>query len=84
MARTSKKPTISKMTQKQINAMGDSVWMIRKLINEENHSNEIHEMVNRNVVHLEIMLSQPDIQNSGVDLIPFNDAINEGKSFISV
>lgn len=67
--------------QKQISAMGDSIWLINKLINEPNYSKETYDIIERNVHHLEIMLEQAHIQNSGSDLKPFKKAITDGKVF---
>ena len=75
--------TEEQKTQRQINAMGDSVWLINKLIGEAAHSQEIHDTIDRNVRHLEIMLEKEHIQNSGSDLSSFETAITDGKDFIA-
>lgn len=76
--------TEEQKTQKQISAMGDSVWLINKLIDESGHSEDIHDTIDRNVRHLEIMLEKTRIQNSGSDLTSFQNAITAGKDFIAV
>lgn len=76
--------TEQEKTQNQISAMGDSVWLINKLINEGNHSENIHDTIDRNVRHLEIMLGKDHIQNSGSDLTQFETAITDGKAFIAI
>jgi hypothetical protein len=76
--------TPEQKVQRQISAMGDSVWLINKLITEDEHTEEIHDTVDRNVRHLEIMLGKSEIQNAGSDLTSFNTAITDGKAFITV
>lgn len=76
--------TPEQKVQRQISAMGDSVWLINKLINENNHSENIHDTIDRNVRHLEIMLAKSEIQNSGSSLTSFQTAVTDGKAFIAV
>lgn len=76
--------TAEQKVQRQISAMGDSAWLINKLIAEDVHTNEIHDTIDRNVRHLEIMLEKPEIQNSGSSLTAFNTAITDGKAFIAI
>lgn len=78
------RPNVGIDTGRQISAMGDSVWLINKLITENNHTQQVHDTVDRNVRHLEIMLGKPDIQNFGTDLTSFQTAITDGKAFIAV
>lgn len=70
-----------------IKAMGDSVGVIHskkekgiKGAETQQHANE---EVQRNVEHLEIMLTNPFIQNSGGDLSVFRSAIEDGKAYIA-
>jgi hypothetical protein len=69
---------------KQISAMGDSVWVINKLITEGTHSEQIHNTINRNVQHLELMIGKDAILNSGTDLSSFSKAITDGIEFVPV
>jgi hypothetical protein len=68
--------------QKQISAMFDSVNLINKLIEEGEHTDQIHDNIDRNFRHLEIMLEKDNIKNSDVDLTPFEDAIIAGKEYV--
>lgn len=77
-------PTEEQKLQKNISAMGDSVWLINKLIDENNHVQNVHDTIDRNIRHLELMIAKPEIANSGTDLSSFNAAINSGKAFIAV
>ena len=74
--------TEAQKTERQISAMGDSVNLINKLISEGKHKEQIHDTIERNFRHLEIMLDKDSIKNSGVSLTPFTDAITAGKDFI--
>ena len=69
-------------TQKQIDAMGDSVDLINNLINEGKHTQQVHDTIDRNVRHLEIMLDKDSIKNSGTSLKSFKDAIKSGTNYI--
>lgn len=69
--------------QNQISAMGDSVWLINKLISEGTHTSEIHNTIDRNVRHLELMMNTDEIKNSGSDLSSFSAAISDGRAFIA-
>lgn len=70
-------------TERQIVAMGHSVDLINRLIAGGEHTEEIHDTIDRNVRHLEIMLSKENIQNSGHSLTSFETAIIEGNIYIA-
>lgn len=76
--------TPEQQVQRHISVMGDSVGLINKLIDEGNHTEDIHDTVDRNVRHLEIMLTKAEIQNAGSNLTSFETAITNGKAFIAV
>ena len=76
--------TEEQKTEKQISAMGDSVYVINNEIASGNHTEEIHNTIDRNVRHLEIMLSKENIQNSGSSLTVFETAITDGKAYIEL
>ena len=75
--------TEAEKIQRQISAMGDSVDLINRLISEGEHSERVHDMIDRNFRHLEIMLAKPHIQTSGQNLTVFTDAITAGKAFVA-
>ena len=75
--------TEEQKTAQQISAMNDSVYIIDKLIEEGNHTKRAHDNIDRNVRHLELMINQNNITNSGNDLTVFNDTIEAGNTFIS-
>jgi hypothetical protein len=74
--------TEEQKTAQQISAMNDSVYIIDKLIVEGNHTKRAHDNIDRNIRHLELMINQNNIKNSGNDLTVFENTIEEGKVFI--
>lgn len=77
-------PPSPEQVQRQISAMGDSVYVINQLIEKAVHTEETHNEMDRNYRHLEIMLAKEHIQNSGADLTVFTDAIANGIAFNAV
>jgi hypothetical protein len=75
--------TKTQKIERQISGMGDSVSLINRLIAEGEHTEKVHDAIQRNYRHLEIMLDKDDIKNSDEDLTPFTDAITAGKAFIA-
>jgi len=75
------------MTQEQIEgtvrAARDSVWVVndelQKLSNGGSWTDERKGNIERNVAHLELVMSNPEISGSGLDLSDLNAAINAGK-----
>ena len=75
------------MTQEQIEstvrAARDSVWVINdeiaKLANNMPWNDERRGNIERNVAHLELVMANPDISGSGLDLSDLTAAINVGK-----
>lgn len=59
----------------------DSVNLINKLVAEESLDNEDKETIDRNVRHLEIIVSKSFWTNE--DLTPFTESISSGKSKIA-
>lgn len=67
-----------------IRAAGDSEDLVRRLVNEENHSEEIHNTIKRNTDHLSLVLAKPEIQDSGSPrLAGFQEAVTLGVAFIA-
>jgi hypothetical protein len=75
------------MTQEQIEgtvrAARDSVWVINdeiaKLANNMPWNEERKGNIERNVAHLEIVMANPEISGSGLDLSDLTTAIAAGK-----
>lgn len=65
---------------KNISAMRDSVWVINSEI-EKDVTKSTLETIQRNVSHLELMMSNSDIIDSGEDLTDITQAIDSGKTF---
>lgn len=68
----------------QIRAMGDSEWLIRKLIAEGVHNEESHNTIKRNVDHLDLMLGKDHIKDAGQDLTSLQEAATLGREFVAV
>lgn len=74
------------MTQEQIEgtvrAARDSVWVINdelsKLANNMPWNEERKGNIERNVAHLELVMANPEISGSGLDLSDLTAAINAG------
>jgi len=74
--------TEAQKTERQISAMGDSVDLINRLIAAGNHTTNVHDTIDRNVRHLELMVAKDNIKGSGQSLTAFTDAITAGKEYI--
>ena len=64
-----------------ISAMRDSVWVINDEMTKE-VSKEVINTIERNIGHLELMMSKESITGSGEDLSDVTAAIDAGKSFM--
>lgn len=65
-----------------ISAMRDSVWVVNSETEKDPVTKEIVEAVQRNVGHLELMMSKEHITSFDDDLSDVEDAIQLGKDFI--
>lgn len=74
--------TEEQKTERQISAMGDSVDLINRLIAEGKHTEQVHDTIERNYRHLEIMLDKDNIKGAGQSLKVFTDAVKAGKNYI--
>ena len=71
--------------EKTIEAAGHSEDLVRRLVAEGTHSEEIHNTIKRNTDHLGIILGrQPVIDSNSPRLDGFRDAIALGEAFIAV
>ena len=61
-----------------INGVNDGSWNVEGL-----EQNEINDMVQRNVEHLEIILAYEEVVADSSDKSSYNSAISTGKSYIS-
>jgi hypothetical protein len=74
--------TDAQKTERQISAMGDSVDLINRLIAEGKHTEQVHDTIDRNVRHLEIMVAKDNIKAAGSVKV-FTDAVAAGKDYIT-
>lgn len=70
--------------EKTIESTGYSEDLIRKLVAEGVHSEEIHSTITRNVNHIKIILGkQQVIDSQSPRLIGFEEAVALGEAFVS-
>jgi ribonucleotide monophosphatase NagD (HAD superfamily) len=67
-----------------ISAARDSVWVISDEILKENITKQNVQAVQRNVAHLEIVMSNEDVTGSEEDLSDLTDAIQDGNAFVAL
>jgi hypothetical protein len=67
-----------------VRAARDSVWVVndelQKLSNGGSWTEQRKGNIERNVAHLELVMSNPEISGSGLDLSDLTAAINSGKA----
>lgn len=66
---------------RDIRAMRDSVWAIQDAMSKD-ISKYTYYCVERNVVHLNLMMNSPEITGSGEDLSDIIDSIQLGEEFL--
>ena len=76
-------PTAQEIAQ-TISAARDSVWVISDEISKENITKQNVESVQRNVAHLEIVMSNENVTGSEEDLSDLTDAIQDGNAFVAL
>lgn len=76
-------PTAQEIAQ-TISAARDSVWVINNEISKENISKDNVETTQRNVGHLNIVMSSEHVIGSGEDLSDLINAIEDGNQFIEL
>ena len=76
-------PTEQEITQ-TISAARDSVWVIGDEILKENITKEHVQTVQRNVSHLELVMSNEHVTGSEADLSDLTAAIEDGNAFIEL
>lgn len=74
-------PTSEEILKTITNAR-DSVWVINNEIVQTNVTKEIVKTVQRNVSHLQIVISKEHVINFGQDLSDLTSAITAGNTFI--
>ncbi len=71
-------------TAQDIKASHDSVDLIAQIVADDQHSDEIHDTIDRNVRHLRSCLTLPHTMENAttVDKIAFADAVTLGDTFL--
>lgn len=70
-------------TAQHINGLASSAAVILSASSAGERTPELLTSVNRNIRHLEIMLSMSHIQTAGTDLTPYEAAISAGKAWLA-
>ena len=70
-------------TAEHLRGLQASADVIGSLMASNGHDQETMDTMDRNVRHLEIMLSMSHIQSAGADLSPYEAAITAGKAWLS-
>ena len=78
---------VTKLTEEQkvakhVSAMNDSLNLINRLMQEETHTKSVHDTIQRNSSHLELMMGKDFIKNSETDLTSFVTAVASAKVYI--
>jgi ribonucleotide monophosphatase NagD (HAD superfamily) len=76
-------PTAQEIAQ-TISAARDSVWVIGDEILKENITKDHVQTVQRNVSHLELVMSNEHVTGSEADLSDLTAAIEDGNAFIEL
>jgi hypothetical protein len=74
-------PTSEQQIARTISAMRDSVWVVNSEI-QKTPSIEVIESIQRNVIHLELEMSDENVTGSGEDLSDVTAAIAAGKAYV--
>jgi ribonucleotide monophosphatase NagD (HAD superfamily) len=67
-----------------ISAARDSVWVISDEISKENITKQNVQSVQRNIAHLEIVMSNENVTGSEEDLSDLTKAIQDGNAFVAL
>ena len=78
------KITTSQEIAQTISAARDSVWVVGDEISKENITKDNVQTVQRNVSHLEIVMSNEHVTGSEEDLLDLTTAIENGNEFIEL
>ena len=70
-------------TQTHLRQLPESVDRIAEVMAANQRTTEAIDTMDRNVRHLEIMLSMSHIQSAGADLSPYEAAITAGKAWLA-
>ena len=81
-------PMTPEQIQNTIRAARDSVWVIEDTIQKLNEgatlTDELRDNIDRNVSHLKLVVSNPEIANSGEGISDLHAAIAAGEAALQV
>lgn len=68
-----------------LNSTGDSEDLVRRLVTENVHTEEIHEIITANTEHMKIILAKQEVIDSGSSKIAdFQEAVSLGEAFVQI
>jgi len=68
-----------------LNSTGHSEDLVRRLVSENVHTEEIHETITSNTKHMKIILAKQQVIDSGSPRIAdFQEAVQLGEAFVQV
>lgn len=69
--------------EQTLESTGHSEDLVRRLVAEGVHSEEIHDTITRNTEHIKIILGREQVASSGSPrLAGFQEAVNLGEAFV--
>lgn len=70
--------------ERTLESTGHSEDLIRRLVSEGVHSEEIHDTITRNTEHIKIILGKQEVIDSeSPRLVEFQEAVELGEAFVS-
>lgn len=70
--------------ERTLESTGHSEDLIRRLVAEGTHGEEIHNTITRNVEHIKVILGKQEVIDSASPrLVGFGEAVNLGEAFVS-
>jgi hypothetical protein len=70
--------------EKTLNSTKDSETLIRRLVDDGVHSEEIHDMIKRNVDHILVILRKEEVLSSNSPYLEsFSEVVDLGNQFIN-
>lgn len=70
--------------ERTLESTGHSEDLVRRLVAEGVHSEEIHNTISRNTEHIKIVLGREQVASSGSPrLVSFQEAVELGEAFIA-
>ena len=70
--------------EKTLESTGHSEDLVRRLVTESTHSEEIHSIITKNAEHIKIILGKQEVIDSASPrLVGFQEAVELGEAFVA-